>query len=53
MGAGISAAIEPMSGAMGNGWAYTTLALLFVLSLVGSMATMKYGVEWRKHSHGE
>jgi hypothetical protein len=48
VGAVISAAIEPMSKAMGNGWAYTTPAILFMLSLTGSWATMKHGMEWRK-----
>lgn len=48
LGAAASAAIIPMSDAMGNGWAYTTLALLFVLAMAGPLASMKYGIQWRK-----
>lgn len=33
---------------MGNGLAYTVLALLFVISSAGPAATMRYGVRWRK-----
>ena len=33
---------------MSDGWAYTVLALLAVLSLAGPLAGMKYGIEWRK-----
>lgn len=48
LGAAATAAIGPMTNAMGNGWAYTTLALLFVVSSAGPVATMKYGIKWRK-----
>lgn len=48
LGAAASAAIVPMSAAMGNGWAYTVLALLFMLSSAGLALTMKYGIQWRK-----
>jgi hypothetical protein len=48
LGAAASAAIVPMSEAMGNGWAYTLLAVLFVVSSVGPALTMKYGIKWRK-----
>lgn len=48
LGAAASAAILPMSNAMGNGWAYTVLALLFVLSAGGPLAAMRCGIEWRK-----
>lgn len=48
LGAAASAAIIPMSNAMGNGWAYTLLALLFVISTLGPLASMKYGIKWRK-----
>ena len=48
LGAAASAAIVPMSEAMGNGWAYTLLALLFMVSSVGPALTMKHGVKWRK-----
>lgn len=47
VGAATSAVIEPMCRAMGNGWAYTTLAILFVFSLVGSGQAMTNGVDWR------
>ena len=48
LGAAASAAIVPMSDAMGNGWAYTLIALLFVLSSIGPAASTKYGIKWRK-----
>jgi multidrug resistance protein len=48
LGAAASAAILPMSDAMGNGWAYTTLALLFLLSCGGLLVIMKYGIPWRR-----
>jgi multidrug resistance protein len=48
LGAAASAAILPMSNAMGNGWAYTTLALMFLLSCGGLLVIMKYGISWRK-----
>ena len=48
LGAAATAAIGPMVNAVGNGWAYTILALLFVLSSAGPIATMKYGIKWRK-----
>ena len=48
LGAAASAAITPMSDAIGNGWAYTILALLFVSCTLGPAASMKYGIKWRK-----
>ena len=48
LGAAASAAILPMSKAMGKGWAYTLLALLFVVASLGPAFTMKYGIKWRK-----
>ena len=48
LGAAASAAILPMSEAMGNGWAYTVLALLFVVCSIGPAFTMKYGIQWRR-----
>ncbi|TKA64624.1 hypothetical protein B0A55_09564 [Friedmanniomyces simplex] len=48
IGAAATAAIIPMSDAMGNGWAYTVLALLFTVSCVGPIASMRYGVQWRR-----
>lgn len=48
LGAAASAAILPMTDAMGQGWAYTTLALLFLLSCGGLLVIMKYGITWRR-----
>ena len=48
LGAASSAAILPMSDAMGAGWAYTTLAFMFLLSCGGLLVIMKYGPQWRK-----
>ena len=48
LGAAATAAIGPMTEAMGYGWAYTTLALLFVAASAGPLATVKYGIKWRK-----
>lgn len=48
LGAAGSAAIIPMADAMGYGWAYTILALLFFVTSTGSAASMVYGVKWRK-----
>lgn len=47
LGAAASAAIEPMSSAMGDGWAYTVLAVISILSCVGPVASMRYGMKWR------
>jgi hypothetical protein len=33
---------------MGNGWAYTTFAILLIFSLEGSRQVMIHGLEWRK-----
>ncbi|KAK5115734.1 hypothetical protein LTR62_000823 [Meristemomyces frigidus] len=48
LGAAATAAIGPMVKAMGNGWSYTVLALLFVASCAGPVATMRYGIVWRR-----
>ena len=48
LGAGATAAIGPLANAVGNGWAYTILALLFVLSSAGPVATMRSGIKWRR-----
>ena len=48
LGAAASAAIEPMSRAMGKGWAYTTLALISLAVSPTLIVTMRYGVEWRR-----
>lgn len=48
LGAAATAAIGPMTDALGTGWAYTILALLFMMSSLGPIATMKYGIGWRQ-----
>lgn len=48
LGAAASAAITPMSNAIGNGWAYTILAVLFALSLLGLLVSVRYGMQWRR-----
>lgn len=48
LGAAATAAIGPMSNALGNGWAYTILASLFVLSTAGPILSMKHGIRWRR-----
>ena len=48
LGAAASAAITPMSNAIGNGWAYTILAALFLLSCLGPLASVRYGMKWRR-----
>lgn len=48
LGAAASAAIVPMAQAMGNGWAYTFLALLFVAYSPALIWTMRSGMKWRQ-----
>ncbi|KAF2487046.1 major facilitator superfamily domain-containing protein [Neohortaea acidophila] len=48
LGAAATAAIGPMTNAIGNGWSYTILAVLFMASATGPLVTMKYGVKWRR-----
>lgn len=48
LGAASTAAILPMTEALGNGWAYTILALIFAFSCLGLVVMMKFGVKWRK-----
>lgn len=48
LGAAASAAIVPMAQAMGNGWAYTLLAALFVAYSPLLFLIMRRGVSWRK-----
>lgn len=48
LGAAATAAIGPMTNAIGNGWSYTILAVLFMASAAGPLLTMKYGVKWRR-----
>lgn len=50
LGAAASAAILPMTDALGNGWAYTILALIFAASCSGLVVIMKYGVQWRQEN---
>ena len=47
LGAAASAAIRPMSEAMGTGFAYTTLALIAVVGSAGLWLTMRFGIQWR------
>ena len=47
LGAAASAAIGPMSQAMGYGWSYTVLAAFFLVSSIGPLASMRYGMRWR------
>ncbi|GAB7336978.1 hypothetical protein MBLNU457_g2399t1 [Dothideomycetes sp. NU457] len=48
LGAAATAAIGPMSEAMGNGWAYTLLALLFVATSPCLWLVQARGMKWRK-----
>ncbi|KAK9350878.1 major facilitator superfamily domain-containing protein [Lipomyces doorenjongii] len=48
LGAVASAVIVPMSDAMGKGWSYTLLALIFVGCTPALFVVMKYGTRWRK-----
>lgn len=48
MGAATSAAIVPMTKAMGNGWAYTLLAFLLIAYSPALLLTMKSGIKWRR-----
>jgi len=48
LGAAASAAIVPMTEAVGNGLAYLTLVLLFYVSCIGPLLSMRYGMKWRK-----
>jgi MFS family permease len=48
LGAAASAAIVPMANAMGNGWAYTVLSLLFVIYSPAPFIVMKSGMKWRQ-----
>lgn len=47
LGAAASAAILPMSDAMGYGGAYTVLGGIFFLASIGPVFTMKFGIQWR------
>ncbi|WYZ44731.1 hypothetical protein EsH8_VIII_000047 [Colletotrichum jinshuiense] len=48
LGAGATAAIIPMIDGMGVGWAFTLLALLYVVFSPALLAIMYWGVEWRQ-----
>ncbi|OQD81897.1 hypothetical protein PENANT_c024G03494 [Penicillium antarcticum] len=48
LGAAASAAISPMVSAMGNGWTYTTLALISIAISPCLWFTVHYGIKWRQ-----
>lgn len=48
LGAATSAAIVPMSKAMGNGWAYTLLAFLLMAYSPILLLTIQSGIKWRR-----
>lgn len=48
LGAAASAAIEPMTKAMGRGWAYTTVALLQGASVPFLFVLMQHGIQMRR-----
>ena len=53
LGAASSAAISPMSEAMGSGWAYTTLALIAVAASPCFWLMMTHGMKWRQKRLGK
>ncbi|GLA31660.1 hypothetical protein AnigIFM63326_010340 [Aspergillus niger] len=48
LGAAASAAITPMSEAMGQGWAYTTLGLIAAVVSPSLWVVMERGIKWRQ-----
>ncbi|KAF4837458.1 Itaconate transport protein [Colletotrichum siamense] len=48
LGAAATAAILPMINGMGVGWAFTLLALLYIVFSPSLLAVMYWGVKWRK-----
>ncbi|OLN87526.1 Quinidine resistance protein 2-like protein 2 [Colletotrichum chlorophyti] len=48
LGAGATAAIIPMINGMGVGWAFTLLALLYIICSPALLATMYWGIKWRR-----
>ncbi|KAF6805679.1 Quinidine resistance protein 2-like protein 2 [Colletotrichum sojae] len=48
LGAGATAAILPMINGMGVGWAFTLLALLYIVCSPALLAIMYWGIKWRK-----
>ena len=52
--------VIPMLDAMGNGWTYTVVSIMWILFSPGLWALMKYGSRWRQqkkkitlHAKGE
>ncbi|PYI03954.1 MFS general substrate transporter [Aspergillus sclerotiicarbonarius CBS 121057] len=52
LGAAASAAITPMSEAMGQGWAYTTLGLISMAVSPSLWVVMGRGIKWRQRRLG-
>ncbi|KAI9726409.1 MAG: hypothetical protein M1834_009037 [Cirrosporium novae-zelandiae] len=53
LGAGASAVVDPMLNAMGRGWTYTFVGLVWILFLPLLMALVKWGPKWRAERSGE
>ncbi|KAH8705878.1 major facilitator superfamily domain-containing protein [Talaromyces proteolyticus] len=51
LGAAASAAISPMSAAMGDGWAYTTLGLIAVAASPSLWLIINKGINWRQRRY--
>jgi hypothetical protein len=52
LGAASTALIVPMTDAMGLGWAYTLIALIYVLLSPMLLAIIRWGPGWRKERSG-
>ncbi|KAJ0309649.1 hypothetical protein COL516b_002899 [Colletotrichum fioriniae] len=50
LGAAATAAIIPMINGMGVGWAFTLLALLYIVFSPALLAIMYWGVKWRQNA---
>jgi MFS family permease len=48
LGAGATALVLPMTDAMGLGWAYTLIGLIYVVMSPMLLAVVKWGPKWRK-----
>ena len=48
LGAGSSAVINPMIEAMGQGWCFTFIGLVFLASVPMLLVVIQYGPEWRR-----
>ena len=48
LGAVASAVIVSMINAMGSGWAFTLIGLLYLVFAPVLLLIMKYGIKWRK-----